>query len=569
MLPTVVYTLCSRKDAVMALDLKPTSKWWYARLRKGKRLMTFPLTRVVGGRELRIEVKGERPTSLRTLEGADALFMESYRQAKAAHDQLQEELKSRATVTELTNRIAKAHTGQRIELERLNTIPEKWAGFPREMKLSQSHKRSGQRVLKSFVSFIHERWPECEYLLDVRPDQIAAFMEKESNRGVSPRTWNLALGLLKHVFKELAPSSDAYNLYLSKTKRRRLNTVHREPFTTEEISRILAEARKDEILRGPVHVACFTALRKGDACQLKWDAVDMKAGTIRTRTAKTGEWVEIPILPTLAEELKNCKRADSEYLFEKAAILYTSPSGESQLDKRFKGILRAAGFAKDLDKAASSRPPLPKLSPEDTRKRAVAALDGSGFQDRKKEKMLAVLDAYLEGATLPDIAKDLKVSKSTVSLHLNTLEELCRCAIFRHRGPSPVTGATEVLETSEGGDRLKRGSRYGWHSFRTTFITQALSAGMPEELVRRVTGHSAVDIVRKHYFRPNQETFRKEFARVADGFYQTEVEAPAAPDLDAIRAIVEKMTARSLKQDKAQLLELLGPADKAVTSAKA
>jgi len=542
----------------MALELKPSSKWWYARLRKGKKLMRFPLTRVVGGKERRIEVKGERPVSLKTLEGADPLFMESYHQAKAAHDQLQEELKSRTTVTELTNRIAKAHTGRKIELESLQTVPEKWARFPRGEKLSPGHKRSGQRILKSFVTFIQRQWPESEYLLDVRPDQISAYMEEESKRGVSPRTWNLTLGLLKQVFKELAPSSDAYNLYLNKTKRRKLNTVHREPFTTEEISRILEAARKDEVLRGPVHVACFTALRKGDACRLKWDAVNMEAATIRTRTSKTGEWVEIPILPALAEELKNCKRDDSEFLFKKAALLYAAPSGEAQLDKRFKDILRDAGFAKDMSKVVSTRPALPKLTATETRKRAVAALDGSGFHDRKKEKMLAVLDAYLDGAALPEIAKRLKVSKSTVSLHLNALEELCRCAIFRQRGPASVEGATEVLETSDGGERLKRGSRYGWHSFRTTFITQALSAGMPEELVRRVTGHSAVDIVRKHYFRPNQETFRKEFARVADGFYQTEAAATPAPDLDAVLAIMAGMTARTWKQDREKMMQMLG-----------
>lgn len=338
----------------MALELKPTSKWWYARLRKGKKLMRFPLTRIVGGKERRIEVKGQRPVSIKTLKGADALFMESYHQAKAAHDQLQEELKSRATVSDLTNRIAKAHTGKMVELETLRDIPEKWVNFPRGQKLSTSHKRSGQRVLRSFVTFIQQRWPDCDYLLDISPAQISAFMEEESNRGVSPRTWNLALGLLKQVFKELAPSSDAYNLYLNKTKRRKLNTVHREPFTTEEISRILEAARKDEVLRGPVHVACFTALRKGDACRLKWDDVNMKAGTIRTRTSKTGEWVEIPILPILAEELKRYTKGDSDYFFEKAAVLYASPSGEAQLDKRFKDILRAAGFAKDLDKAVSS-----------------------------------------------------------------------------------------------------------------------------------------------------------------------------------------------------------------------
>ncbi|VGO21849.1 hypothetical protein [Pontiella sulfatireligans] len=37
----------------------------------------------------------------------------------------------------------------------------------------------------------------------------------------------------------------------------------------------------------------------------------------------------------------------------------------------------------------------------------------------------------------------------------------------------------------------------------------ALTAGVPIELVRRVTGHSTVNIVLKHYFRPGREDFRE------------------------------------------------------------
>lgn len=52
------------------------------------------------------------------------------------------------------------------------------------------------------------------------------------------------------------------------------------------------------------------------------------------------------------------------------------------------------------------------------------------------------------------------------------------------------------------------GTTKRFHSLRGTWITAALSAGVPEELVRRVTGHAAVDIVRRHYFHPDKEAFR-------------------------------------------------------------
>ena len=57
-------------------------------------------------------------------------------------------------------------------------------------------------------------------------------------------------------------------------------------------------------------------------------------------------------------------------------------------------------------------------------------------------------------------------------------------------------------------DRIQDATIKSFHSLRTTWITMALSAGVPMELVRRVTGHSTVEVVLKHYFRPGREAFR-------------------------------------------------------------
>jgi len=57
-------------------------------------------------------------------------------------------------------------------------------------------------------------------------------------------------------------------------------------------------------------------------------------------------------------------------------------------------------------------------------------------------------------------------------------------------------------------DAMQKASVKDFHSLRTTWITMALSAGVPMELVRRVTGHSTVDVVLKHYFRPGREAFK-------------------------------------------------------------
>jgi len=223
-------------------------------------------------------------------------------------------------------------------------VGEELRRFPLTRKVAGKEERipvRGQRP----VSLKNKEGADGVFM-DSHHQAMAAFLDAESARGISARTWNVTLGLLKSVFSKLEPSSDAYTQFLRNAKSRMEDTVHREPFSSEEVARILEAARKDDVLRGPVHVACFTALRKGDACCLKWDTVDLKAGIIRTRTSKTGEWVEIPIMPPLAEELAHHPQGKGEFVFPEAAKLYRDAKRPSVLDKRFKDILRAAGFAK-------------------------------------------------------------------------------------------------------------------------------------------------------------------------------------------------------------------------------
>jgi integrase len=59
---------------------------------------------------------------------------------------------------------------------------------------------------------------------------------------------------------------------------------------------------------------------------------------------------------------------------------------------------------------------------------------------------------------------------------------------------------------------LRRASLRDFHSFRVTWVTIALTAGVPMEVVKKVTGHRTADIVMKHYFQPSREEFRRTLA---------------------------------------------------------
>ncbi|MFH1968725.1 MAG: hypothetical protein ABIJ53_00225 [Verrucomicrobiota bacterium] len=169
--------------------------------------------------------------------------------------------------------------------------------------------------------------------------------------------------------------------------------------------------------------------------------------------------------------------------------------------------------------------------------------------------MKAIFTAYIGGKGLPTIAKELCVSKGTVSLHLHELEGMIGAAVLRRQVPQPIPSVIRGTIHAENvkGQRLNRGSIRGWHSFRTSFVTRALAGGMPEELVRRVTGHTAVDIVRKHYFKPGREDFRREFEKAMPRMLMN----GAKSRNEQLREIIEAMTPKTLKVDKARALGLL------------
>lgn len=59
---------------------------------------------------------------------------------------------------------------------------------------------------------------------------------------------------------------------------------------------------------------------------------------------------------------------------------------------------------------------------------------------------------------------------------------------------------------------VRRASVRDFHSFRVSWVTVALTAGVPLEIVQRVTGHRTTEIVLKHYFQPGKEDFRRTLA---------------------------------------------------------
>jgi len=155
---------------------------------------------------------------------------------------------------------------------------------------------------------------------------------------------------------------------------------------------------------------------------------------------------------------------------------------------------------------------LPEVSGAEAKRRGhefIAKLPDS----EKKGRMLAVFDAYMDGKKTGETMEAAGVSKGSVSGYLNEIESAVECKIVRGRPEggsvtAALKGDSSLLRVKrEDGER--RASVRDFHSFRVTWVTLALTAGVPLELVQKVTGHKTTDVVLKHYFQPGREDFRQ------------------------------------------------------------
>ncbi len=105
---------------------------------------------------------------------------------------------------------------------------------------------------------------------------------------------------------------------------------------------------------------------------------------------------------------------------------------------------------------------------------------------------------------------------------------------------------------------VRKASVRDFHSFRVTWVTLALTAGVPLEVVQRVTGHRTASIVMKHYFQPGRDEFRRTLAgKMPALLVGGEAKPPAAKPED-LRTKLLEMKPENWAQVREEILANLG-----------
>jgi len=481
--------------------LRPT---WYGRYEvNGKRYCS----------NLGVRVAGTPPTPFTLKAEGDGAFERSRATALAKLASIVEKARAKHDSARLVEKLYEIKTGEQIQSVMLAELPKQWDMIPRKRTPNGRYAEQCRSTLARFVAFVGGHNSQITELGHVTRQTARAFLSAEADRGVSAKTWNDVLKLMRATFKHVLPTG-CVNPF-DDIPTRQEDTIFRRPFTLAELKQILLEAQADDFIRPIIVTAVCTAMRRGDCCLLKWKDVDLGQGCVTVKTAKTGSRVQIPIFPLLLRELLplqagRVQRPETHVFPDQAAVYLRNPE---VITHRVRAVLAKVGFhdgpPDEGEPLAGTETKASLESPNRIRTVIAKAMALEPMLPRKRETMTEIVNAYLGGLSVPRIAQQLQTSKGTVFGHLKQAESMSGVSILRARRAARSIPKSRGAVTVAREKGLRRASVRDFHSFRVTWITLAMSAGLALEVVQRVTGHKTAEIVMKHYYKPGFDAFSR------------------------------------------------------------
>jgi len=515
------------------LTCRKDSRWWYGQYNAdGKRYV----------KNLRVEIRGTPPAV--NEEHGSVQYEKSRSEAEVALKNLLLEINRGKDAEDLAQAVHEARTGgRRVKVYDLANLGDLWEQMPRSKPVSDSHHRISLAWINGFVSYCNEQLPTIKKLDHLAPEHARQFMDWQEERGISPRTWNAILGTLRAACRRGMCSA------FDDLRQQASETVHRVPYSPDELQSIFNEARQDELLYPLIVMAACTAMRRGDCCTLKWSSVDLAEGFISVKTSKTGRSVDIPIADILRKAIAGEEGNGSEYVFPVLAQQYTS--NPRMLTDRLRKVLARIGYHDGKSRSSS------ELSKYDPGQLAARAEDyfASIPTEQKREKARAMFKAYTGGKPLCRSVEAIGISKATGSAYLNEIEAATGIAFIRGKrrekvNAPPRKGDVHVTRTKG----VRQASVRDFHSFRTTWITLALCSGIPFELVQKVTGHATAEIVMEHYFKPQRAQLKEALGKSMPSLLAAGNYNPADTAIELLR----QMNGKNWKNLRDEVLDVLG-----------
>lgn len=226
-----------------------------------------------------------------------------------------------------------------------------WQTGKRGAVKQRSHWKYAQ-VSRDWLKFLNGKGDKPLEMVS-KADAIG-FRDRMAKDGLSPRTVNQTLKLLRGIYQDAVEQGHlGRNPFVGvDSLREDTEDTKREPFTAAEVAALIEAAEGD--WSGLIILAATTGLRLMDAARLTWRALDLDARLIRTRTAKTGAALVLPIHPALLKWVKQQPRGiGAAPLF--LTLANKGGAGKSGLSSMFKRLMVRAGVSAGVARDAGEK----------------------------------------------------------------------------------------------------------------------------------------------------------------------------------------------------------------------
>jgi len=396
-----------------------------------------------------------------------------------------------------------------------------------------------------FVAFMKTRYPDVTTLPNVKHNQAEAYIqylrqngrfEKSisytrggskdiagfTNSNLSVKTINTYQQTLSEVFKLLARDAGMIDNPFTDIPKLPPKTTKREAFTEKELS--LIRDNLNDFTRPLFVIAIATALREGDICMLKWSEVNLETDLITRQMNKTGDIVEIPILPPLKTYLLKLKQsADTEAKEMKEKI--------GDLPSNYVLKTKAGEVYKDYSILSANETAI-KIS----RLTKVAEISISDLTEESRKDIQPKLD-------------ELKKKTYVLPLHAKLYQENRTGVSYRIKQFLDGLG---IKTTKQVDGRSRAVSIKDLHSCRHTFCYYAGMYGIPLIVVQSIVGHSSPEMTKHYSAHATREAKRTKMELLPDfmGMDVTPVKqiAPPEPEREQLRQLADSLSVEAIKR---------------------
>ena len=522
-------------------------RWWYAEYKEDGKLRI---------KRLDVKVAGTPPVSLSIREDGDMRYEKSKSLAQKAFDDFMDERQRKGATNGLMETLIESKIGEKPSYIRLEELPNRWNGLPREKELCEDRKKSNDFVFREFAASCGKK-----FLYQVNEEDVKRYFTEIKHR-LAWATVKSRMSLLSCAFARFLPKG-CRNYFKSILKRKTgsaADNFHRIPLTNEQLQKLRETARSDPFLYPLVECGIATGARLRDICVMRKDSIDLREGFVTYVSTKTGIRSEIPLFNEfrrICEDIIYNGDPSEPLLFPDAANMYEH--NRTGIVRRGKLLFAKAlfGGVRKADEPTEiiDGEPLPPKSPAEV----LNLIDSAKFTPAKTLRMKDVYTRYsICGESYRKIEAKEKIPRQTICGYLQEIERLTGQKVIRFAPGSRPTQLDLIRRTrQERTDGSRAASKYGWGSLRATFVVLAMEHRVPEKEIINAVGHADFKTTLKYYDNPTRahqkEMWLQRMSSTAIG--QSDTLQTSVMTIESAKAIISTLTPQQIQAMR--LLRLL------------